>query len=524
MRPKLLNELLACTLLLGLQSSISVAQTYADLHDFKCSLDGCQPYVPALLAQGQDGNLYGTASTGGTHNLGTVFRVTPAGTVATLYNFDGTAGSFPYGGLTLGIDGNLYGTTNVGGSFNIGTIFKITPAGQLTLLHHFGSVKGDGGSSYAPPTQGTDGNFYGVTSGGVAYRISSSGVFRLLNRSAFGTFAPLIQATNGQFYGTSAASNVVFKMTTTGKTSVLYTFDGTHGEAPFGPVTQGADGSLYGTTYLGGASSLGVIFRITLNGAIAVLLNADSDFGHPYAGLVAATDGKFYSGTRDGGGTFDQGILYRITKTGALKVEGNFDGTHGTAPYATPMQHTNGKIYGLTYGGGANGSGVFYRLSAGLKPFVDLVSTSGKVGKSIGILGQGFEGTTSVSFNGTAGTFSVLSDTYMTATVPAGATSGTVTVATPGGNLASGKHFRVTPQIINFTPTSGSAGTPVVVKGASLTGATKVTFGGVKATTYSVDSDTQITADVPIGAKTGKIAATTPGGTATSSGIFTVTQ
>ncbi len=524
MRQKLLHDLLVCLLLFSLESGVSLAKTYADLHDFNCSSEGCQPYVPALLAQGRDGNLYGTASAGGINNQGTVFKITPAGTVTTLYKFDGTTGSFPYGGLSLGLDGNFYGTTNAGGTSGTGTIFKITPDGTLTVLHHFGSVKGDGGSPYAPPTQGADGSLYGVTSGGAAYKISSSGVFKLLNGSTFGTFAPLIQASDGKFYGTSAASNVVFKMTTSGKVSVLYTFDGKNGESPFGPVTQGADGSLYGTTYLGGTSSLGVVFRITLKGAIKVLLNADSNFGHPYAGLVAATDGKFYSGTRDGGGTFGQGMLFRITRAGASKVESSFDGTHGTAPYGTPMQHTNGSIYGLTYGGGANGGGVFYRLNAGLKPFVSLLSSSAKVGKSIDMLGQGFTGTTLVSFNGTAATFTVLSDTYLTATVPAGATTGTVTVTTPGGNLNGNKVFRVTPVIQHFSPASGPVGTPVQITGVSLTQATRVTFGGVQATTFSVNSDTQVMADVPTGAKTGVIAITTPGGTATSSGVFTVTQ
>jgi hypothetical protein len=190
------------------------------------------------------------------------------------------------------------------------------------------------------------------------------------------------------------------------------------------------------------------------------------------------------------------------------------------------MQHTNGKFYGVTESGGANGlnGGVFYSLDLGLKPFVNLFTWMGKVGKTVEILGQGFTGTTSVSFNGTkATTFTVSSDTYLTALVPSGATTGFVTVTTPGGALKSNRKFLVTPSILSFSPTSGAVGTSVVITGTSFTGATRVNFGGVKATTFSVDSDGQITATVPTGAKTGKIQVTTPGGTASSSGTFTVT-
>ncbi|MBZ5626967.1 MAG: phospholipase, partial [Acidobacteriia bacterium] len=156
-------------------------------------------------------------------------------------------------------------------------------------------------------------------------------------------------------------------------------------------------------------------------------------------------------------------------------------------------------------------------------PFVKLVLSSGKVGTTAQILGAGFNSTTKVKFNGTSATFTVVSDTYLTAKVPAGATTGAVTVTTSAGTLTSSTTFRVIPKVVSFSPTSGPVGTPVVIKGNSFTGATAVTFGGVKATTYTVDSDTQITATVPTGAKTGKIGVTTPGGTGTSSGVFTVT-
>ncbi len=248
----------------------------------------------------------------------------------------------------------------------------------------------------------------------------------------------------------------------------------------------------------------------------------------PYAGLVQATDGFFYGNTYQGG-TKSDGAVFRINANGQLSSLHDFDATTGAIPEVTLLQHTNGILYGDTVQGGTSipacgnlGCGVFYRWNAGLKPFVSLVSTSGKIGKIIEILGQGFTGTTGVSFNGVAATFKVVSATYLTAVVPTGATTGSVTVATPGGTLTSNKTFRVTPVILSFSPTSGKVDTSVVIMGNSLTQTTRVTFGGVKATTFTANSDTKVTATVPTGAVTGKIGITTLGGTATSSGTFTV--
>jgi len=157
----------------------------------------------------------------------------------------------------------------------------------------------------------------------------------------------------------------------------------------------------------------------------------------------------------------------------------------------------------------------------GFKPLADLVNWSGKVGKTIEVLGQGFTRTTGVSFNGVPASFTNVSDTYITAVVPAGAHTGTVTVTTFTNAMNSNRAFLVTPQVKSFTPTSGIVGAAVAITGVSLTQATKLTIGG-KPATFTVNSDTQITAHVPAEAKTGKIVVTTPGGTATSAGIFSV--
>jgi hypothetical protein len=162
------------------------------------------------------------------------------------------------------------------------------------------------------------------------------------------------------------------------------------------------------------------------------------------------------------------------------------------------------------------GGSVFYSLDVGLKPLVNLITWTATVGKTVEILGQGFTGTTGVSFNGIAAKFKNVSDTYMTATVPAGALTGPVTVTTFTSSLPSNRSFLVTPQINSFTPASGVVGTSVTITGVSLTQTTGLTIGG-KAASFKVKSDTQVTATVPAGAKTGKtITITTPGGTASS--------
>jgi hypothetical protein len=148
--------------------------------------------------------------------------------------------------------------------------------------------------------------------------------------------------------------------------------------------------------------------------------------------------------------------------------------------------------------------------------------TSGTAGKTIEILGNGLTGTTKVMFGSGSASFTIVSDTNITAVVPASGTSGTVSVTTPSSTLKSKQIFKVLPVISSFSPTSGPVGTQVTIAGSGLTGASKVTFGGVKATAFTVNSGTQVTATVPTGALTGKIKITTAGGSATSPGTFTV--
>jgi uncharacterized repeat protein (TIGR03803 family) len=417
-----------------------------------------------IVAQGRDGRLYGTTEYGGAYNDGVVFAITPGGGATVLYQVDTNDGS---NGLTLGTDGNLYGTTVYGGNGGgYGTVFRITPTGNLTTLYDFSGQNYDA-YPQAPPIQARDGNFYGTTvgdfngNGGTVYKMTPSGeettLFKFDRTDGAGPGDPLIQGTDGNFYGTTQSGGAsgrceqygcgtVFKLTPKGGLTVLHSFNVQDFDCyyPAAPLIEGDDGELYGTVPRGGPKGYGCVFRISRTGNYKILHSFSITDGEtPQTALVQATDGNFY-GTTEGGGKSDVGTVFKITPSGKLSVLYSFDTTTGAYPSAGMLQHTDGKLYGFAGQGGTYNYGTFYSVDLGLEPFVSLISTSGKVGKSVGILGQGFTGTTGVSFNGASAKFKVVSGTYLTATVPPGATTGFVTVATPGGKLKSNKKFQVT--------------------------------------------------------------------------------
>ena len=549
------------TLVLTFGLASANAQTPLVLHVFETE-DACDqspvvepgnPVYSGILAQALDGSIYSSTMKGGAcgYLYGAAYQMSLSGTVKALHSFGfvGNEGSHADGGLTLGTDGNFYGTTQFGGSHNDGTIFMITPGGALTYLHNFNVT--DGAYPTAPPIQGMDGYFYGTTSQGGT---SVGAVYKMAPTSPWTvtTYAmpqysypqgPLIQGSDGYFYGTASNGGAhgvgfVFRMTSSGNVTIIYSFDTTNGSVPVAPLTEGSDGYLYGTASKGGdKNSDGVVFRLTKSGVITVMHQFNgADGSRPLGGLVQASNGSFY-GVSSLGGINQQGTLYKLTPAGntwSFSVLANFDvwGTGGQ-PQLTLLQHTNGKIYGDSNSGGTlieegsglkfQGAGTFYSVyDTSLTPFIRPVSAGAKVGTSVTILGQGLTSATQVSFNGASATITFRSDTYLTAVVPTAASTGIVSVTTSKGILKSLKAFIVIPVITSFSPTSGKVNTQVVIQGSGLTGASQVTFGGVKATIFTVNSGSQVTATVPTGAKTGRIAITTAGGTAVSAGTFTV--
>jgi len=465
-------------------ATVLSAQTFVTLYSFCC---GNGEYPFAGLVQATNGDLYGTTENGGLapgSGAGTVFKITPGGTLTTLHSFcseSGCAdGGDPAQGLVQATNGDFYGTTGAGGANNSGTVFKITPGGTLTTLHSFCSESGcaDGGDpAYGALVQATHGNLYGTTAlGGVAsssckdngcgtvFKITPTGTLTTLYSFCSQTnctdgaapYGGLVQATNGDLYGTTTSDGAngvgggtVFKITPSGTLTTLYSFCSqigcTDGAAPYGGLIQATNGDFYGTTAAGGASDYGTVFKISPNGTLTTLHSFfdTTDGAYPTAGLVQGTSGNFY-GTAFEFGANGYGTVFEITPRGTLTALHSFAGTDGGNPIGVLVRDTNGNLYGTTTGGGANGGGTVFRLSVGLGPFVETQTASGEVGAAVKILGSDLTGATSVTFNGIAAAFEVVSGSEITTTVPTGATTGTVEVVTSTGTtLSSNVPFRV---------------------------------------------------------------------------------
>jgi len=260
-----------------------------------------------------------------------------------------------------------------------------------------------------------------VIGGGTVFRITPQGAFTVLHKfcseancaDGIASSAPLVQASNGNFYRTTQGGGIttscrpygcgtIFEISPSGQFTTLYDFCPTahcdDGTKPYAGLTQGNDGNLYGITSTGGQRS--VMFRITPGGSYTALTHVCQQAGC----------------------------------------------ADGTAALAGMIQSTNGNFYGTTNNGGSgtcNDCGTVYSLSVGLAPFVKALPDTGRVGRVIGILGNNLTGATSVTFNGLAASFTVISDTLVKATIPAGATSGWIQVTTPNGALSSNVAFQI---------------------------------------------------------------------------------
>ena len=297
-------------------------------------------------------------------------------------------------------------------------------------------------------------------------------------------------------------------------------------------MIQASNGNFYGVTAGGGSGGIcqatencGTAFKITAAGELTTLHDfcttvTCADGALPYGPLVQGTDGKLYGTTF---GEFLPSTIFDITPNGNLTTLFTFGSTNGFEPTGGLLQATNGTFYGTTLTGGTDGLGTIFSLSTGLGPFVKTQPTSGKEGATIGIFGQGFTSSSVVQFGGVQATSIKLSGpTFLTATVPTGAFTGSVTVTTGGTALTSNQQFRVTPQLLSFNPPSGSVGTQVTLTGVGFTQALGVGFGDNVPAEFTVNSDTEVTATVPDGAKTGQIGVVTKGGTTVSSATFTI--
>jgi len=335
---------------------------------------------PSALAQGNDGNFYGTFI----HNnfsggLGSLFRMTPAGSVTMLGSLTGLNP-----GLAIAGDGNFYGTTTNGG-FGYGSIFAVTPAGQLLPVYSFGATN-------ARPVglrAGVDGFLYGACRGSntflaapqtsTVFQYDTNGIVTILHSftslgDTRGSIALPVQGTDGLLYGSITTSGfslpgyartVFYRLSTNGNYQTIFTLTNDAHSAS-GPVTDmafGPDGQLYGAFSVEAyPQSSGGIFSITTNGIFTNLFEFGSTNGSgPGGPLLLANDGRLY-GTTFRGGSSGDGTLFRISTNGEFASLFDFKGTNGINPLAPLIQAIDGNIYGTTENSSALGYGTIFRL------------------------------------------------------------------------------------------------------------------------------------------------------------------
>jgi uncharacterized repeat protein (TIGR03803 family) len=377
----LLMRLICATALLLPAFVAQAGVVFTTLHSFGVFTNG--EYPEAGLVQGSDGNFYGTTDYGGTNGSGTVFKISTNGALTILHSFTGGIdGANPQAGLVQGSDGYFYGTTEYGGTNNLGTVFKISTNGALTSLHSF--TGGDDGGGPNGLMLGSDGNFYGTTGSGggpseagTVFRISTNGDLTNLysftgSNDGASPAAGLVQGSDGSLYGTTQnggttnynglRDGTVFKITTNGALTTLYTFTGNDGASPQAALVQGSDGYFYGTTPQGGSNNLGTLFKISANGKLTSLYSftGGNDGWNPDGALVQGSDGYLY-GTTAGVGylAFESGhgTVFKFTTNGALTTLYSFTGlSDGAYPVAGLVQGSDGNLYGTTtQGGGSHG-------------------------------------------------------------------------------------------------------------------------------------------------------------------------
>jgi uncharacterized repeat protein (TIGR03803 family) len=353
------------------------------------NLGGAIGAAPQGLVQGADGSFYGTTQNGGSAGKGTLFKVTPAGVVTLLHTFgvgtvtdlNGTTttdGANPQGGVILSLDGDFYGTTQYGGQHGQGTIFRMSPGGTVTILYSFGAFVGDGEQPVAALVENGEETFYGTTqAGGTAGDGTAFVIYPAGNESTLHSFGDGKVTNDGQmphsalanfggtFYGTTfiggtLGKGTLFELQQNGTVTILHNFaDGSVANDGINPIgdlvafnlpTQGM--GLYGTTQNGGANGGGAAFEWTA-AATTILHSFDdptlnSDGITPMGGLVLASDGNLYGTTMaggDGSGTAFA-LLTNLTPPGQTTFPPSYWTLTGTLPPGMNFDSTSGTISG----------------------------------------------------------------------------------------------------------------------------------------------------------------------------------
>ncbi len=294
-----------------------------------------------------------------------------------LYSFAGAPDGANPLAVLVAVNGTLYSTTYEGGKSGLGTVFKVSASGTERVLHSFTGVAPNG----ANPSAGlvaVNGALYGTTSlggksgDGTVFKVSTSGKQHVLYSFAgapdgANPYAALV-AVNGTLYGTTyeggkSGNGSVFTVSTSGTERVLYSFKGAQdGANPAAGLTL-VNGTLYGTTYRGGTSGNGTVFKVSVSGTEHVIYSFKGapDGANPYAGL-AALNGTLYGTTYEGGKS-GNGSVFKVSTSGTERALYSFKGaSDGANPYAGLIA-LNGTLYGATFYGGNSGNGTIFKVS-----------------------------------------------------------------------------------------------------------------------------------------------------------------
>jgi uncharacterized repeat protein (TIGR03803 family) len=384
-------------------TSLAHSQTFAVLHAFKGRGDGKFPTVGVI--RDSAGNLYGTTNRGGALDMGTLFRLDTNGNEIILHNFWGGDGLGP-GELMRTHSGTLFGTTGDGGTakgggcqYGCGTVFKLDTADKHKVLYIF-KGGGDGSGPWGPLVRDAEGNFYGATEYGgdlscgqlpppgcgVVFRVDTSGKETVLytftggDDGGFPT-GGVIRDDAGNLYGAAGVggtfgSGVIFRLDPAGHETVLYNFTGySDGGGPWGPLLRDSAGNLYGTTFYGGYSrySGGVVFMLDTGGGETVLhdFGGGNDGWAPDGGLVRDRKGNLFGTTGYGGSNGCNvdgcGIVFKVDVNGNETMLHVFTGkSDGQYPNARLTLDESGNIYGTAAFGGDSSCGDLHGLGCGV--------------------------------------------------------------------------------------------------------------------------------------------------------------
>ena len=324
---------------LGAVYKVSANGAGSVLYSFAPNNDGQSPY--GSLSIDSSGNLWGTTVAGSASCAvdtgdggcdtapGAVFKLSPDGSTETVMaSFTGTNGSKPVGGLVQDSAGNFWGVTTYGGTYGQGTVFKMTPSGTLTVVHSFTSSGNDGNQPYTQALAvDASGNLYGTTQRGgwygcgAAFKIASpatSPAFSVINNFQYSPCFALggLTYSNGNLYGATEfggdnGTGDVYKMSVSGQVTELYSFQqGSDGYNPVGRVAVDSSGNVYGTTTAGGSHGVGFIYKVPPaglgDGSLTPLYSFNnSTDGFSANGVMIGSDGNLYgTNAQNGPGSF----------------------------------------------------------------------------------------------------------------------------------------------------------------------------------------------------------------------------